>query len=82
MDDQILFLYDQGMSPRESCTAFKALYDANVSASLTCKVTNAEIEQVIEWLSCPLDQVSPIVYLDSIVIKIRQEKQVTNQAIY
>ena len=70
------------MSPGEACNAFKALYDADVSASLTCKVTNAEIKQVIDWQSRPLDQVSPIVYLDGIVVKIRQAKPVTNQAIY
>lgn len=40
------------------------------------------IEQVIEWQSRPLDAVYPIVYLDCIVVKIRQDKQVINKAIY
>ena len=38
MDDKILFLYAQGMTTREICTAFKELYDADVSASLISKV--------------------------------------------
>jgi putative transposase len=83
MDDKILFLYAQGMTTREICTAFKELYDADVSASLISKVTNAVLEQVVEWQSRPLDQVPPpIVYLDCIVVKIRQDKQVINKAIY
>jgi len=82
MDDKILFLYAQGMSTREICATFKELYDADVSASLISKVTNAVMEQVVEWQSRRLDQVYPIVYLDCIVVKIRQDKQVINKAIY
>jgi len=47
MEDKILFLYAQGMTTREICTAFKELYDADVSASLISKVTNAVMEQVV-----------------------------------
>ena len=82
MDDKILFLYAQGMTTSEICTAFKELYDADVSASLISKVTNSVMEQVVEWQTRPLDQVYPIVYLDCIVVKIRQDKQVINKAIY
>jgi len=82
LDDTILFRYAQGMTTREICTAFKALYDADVSASLISKVTNAIMEHVVEWQSRPLDQVYPMVYLDCIVVKIRQDKPVINKAIY
>lgn len=82
MDDKILFLYTQGMTTREIVQAFKDLYGADVSASLISKVTDAVIEQVIDWQSRPLDPVYPIVYLDCLVIKIRQDKQVINKAVY
>ena len=82
MDDKILFLYAQGMTTREIVAAFKALYDANVSATLVSRVTDAVIEQVVEWQSRPLDAVYPIVYLDCIVVKIRHDKRVINKAIY
>ena len=82
MDDKILFLYAQGMTTREIVTTFKEMYDADVSASLISKVTDAVIEQVVEWQSRPLDAVYPIVYLDCIVIKIRQDKQVINKSVY
>lgn len=63
-------------------TALKDLYDAEVSASLISRVTDAVIDQVIGWQSRPLDPVYPIVYLDCIVLKIRQDKQVINKAVY
>ncbi|RKZ68837.1 MAG: IS256 family transposase [Gammaproteobacteria bacterium] len=82
MDDKILFLYAQGLSTREIVIAFEELYGADISASLVSKVTDAVIDKVVEWQSRPLDAVYPIVYLDCIVLKIRQDKQVINKAIY
>jgi len=58
------------------------MYGADVSATLITKVTDAVIEQVVEWQSRPLDAIYPIVYLDCILVKIRQDKQVINKAIY
>jgi transposase-like protein len=82
MDDKILFLYAQGMSTRDICTTFKEMYDVDVSPTLISRVTNAVMERVVEWQSRPLDSVYTIVYLDCIVVKIRQDKQVINKAIY
>ncbi|WP_062268145.1 IS256 family transposase [Endozoicomonas arenosclerae] len=82
MDDKILHLYAKGMSTREIVAVFKELYAADVSETLISKVTDAVIEQVVEWQSRPLDAIYPIVYLDCIVVKIRQDKQVINKAIY
>ena len=82
MDDKILSLYAKGMTTREIVATFKEMYGADVSPTLISKVTDAVIEQVIEWQSRPLDAVYPIVYLDCIVVKIRQDKQVINKAIY
>jgi len=82
LDDKILSLYAKGMTTREIVAAFQELYGAEVSATLISKVTDAVIAQVVEWQSRPLDAVYPIVYLDCIVVKIRQDKQVINKAIY
>lgn len=79
MDERILFLYAKGMSTREIVSTFKEMYDADVSPGLISKATNAVIDRVTEWQSRPLDTVYP---LDCIVVKIRQDKQVINKAIY
>ncbi len=82
MDDKILSLYAKGMTTRDIVATFKEMYGADVSASLISKVTDSVLEQVVEWQSRPLDSVYPIVYLDCIVVKIRQDKQVINKAVY
>lgn len=82
MDEQILTLYAKGMSTRDITETFQEMYGAEISAGLVSQVTNAVLEQVIEWQSRPLDAVYPIVYLDCIVLKIRQDKRVINKSIY
>lgn len=81
-DDQILALYAKGMSTRDIVATFKEMYDADVSPSLISKVTDAVLEGILEWQSRPLDEIYPIVYLDCIVLKIRQDKRVINKSIY
>lgn len=82
MDDQILTLYAKGLSTREIVDTFKEMYDADVSATLISRVTDRVLEQVTQWQSRPLDAIYPIVYLDCIVIKIRDNLRVINKSIY
>ncbi|HED5929888.1 TPA: transposase, partial [Escherichia coli] len=81
MDNQILSLYAKGMTTREIAAAFKELYDADVSPALISKVTDAVMEQVVEWQNRPLDAVYPIVYLDCIVLKVRQDSRLINKSV-
>ena len=81
-DDQILALYAKGMTTRDIVATFKEMYGAKVSHTLISKVTDSVIDQVHAWQSRPLDDVYPIIYLDCIVVKIRQDNQVMNKAVY
>ena len=82
MDDKILWLYAQGMSTRDIVNAFYEWYGAEISPSLVSRVTNAVMEEIVEWQSRPLDAIYPIVYLDCIVVKIRQDKRIINKSIF
>ena len=82
LDDKILWLYAQGMSTRDIVNAFDEWYGAEISPTLVSRVTSAVMEQVIEWQSRPLDAIYPIVYLDCIVVKVRQDKRVINKSIF
>ena len=81
-DDQILTLYAKGMSTRDIVSTFKEMYGAEVSPTLISKVTDAVHDQVIEWQNRPLDSLYPILYLDCIVLKIRQDNRVLRKSIY
>jgi len=81
-DDQILSLYAKGMTTRDTVECFKDMYGADVSATLISRVTESVLEKVHEWQSRPLDEVYPVIYLDCLVVKVRQDKRVINKAIY
>jgi putative transposase len=82
MDSQILSLYAKGMTNREIVATFKEMYDADVSPTLISKVTDAVKEQVTEWQNRQLDALYPIVYMDCIVVKVRQNGGVINKAVF
>ena len=53
-----------------------------VMALCTRQVSASEIDQVVEWQNRPLDAIYPIVYLDCIVLKVRQDSRVINKAVF
>ncbi|HAK8205196.1 TPA: IS256 family transposase [Salmonella enterica] len=82
MDSQILSLYAKGMTTLEIVATFKEMYDADVSPTLISKVTDAVKEQVTEWQNRQPDALYPIVYMDCIVVKVRQNGSVINKAVF
>ena len=82
LDDQILALYAKGMSTRDIAATLKELYDTDVSPALISKVTDRVLEQVQLWQARELDPLYPIVYLDCIVLKIRENQRVIKRSMY
>ena len=81
-DDKILSLYARGMSTRDIQDQLKDLYGVDISPSLISTVTESILEEVKTWQNRTLDAVYPIVYLDALVVKIKENKQVINKAIH
>lgn len=82
MDDKILALYARGMTTRDIVSAFKDMYDADISPALISKVTEAVMADILDWQNRPLDIIYPILYLDCIVVKVRQDKRIINKSVY
>lgn len=82
LDSQILSLYAKGMSTRDISATFEEMYGTEVSHTLIANVTEAVMEEVEEWQNRPLDEIYPIVYLDCLVVKVRQDKRVINKSVY
>ena len=81
-DDKILSLYARGMTVREIQGHLEEMYGTEVSPSLISSVTDAVIEEVKTWQSRPLDALYPIVYLDCIHAKVRDNGAVRIKAAY
>src|ERR1700692_2226224 len=80
--DKHISMYARGMSTREIQGHLEEIYKVEVSPTLISNVTEAVMEEVKSWQSRPLDAVYPIVYLDALVVKIRDAGHVRNRAIY
>lgn len=81
-DDKIIALYARGMTTRDIQAHLEEMYGVEVSPSLVSQVTRAVQEEVTLWQNRPLDEVYPIIYLDAIRVKVRQEGRVINKAVY
>ena len=71
-DDKILALYSRGLSMRDIEAHLEEIYGVKVGRELISKVTDAVMDDVREWAKRPLEDVYPIVFLDALVIKIRE----------
>jgi putative transposase len=82
MDEKILSLYAKGMSTRDIESSLKELYEVEVSPSLISQVTDAVKEEVKAWQMRALDDLYPVIYLDCIFVKLRQDGMVKSQAVF
>lgn len=80
MEDRILALHAKGLTTRNIESALVDLYGVAISHSLIAQVTDAVIEEARAWQNRPLEAVYPIVWLDSIVVKVQQNRNVINKS--
>jgi putative transposase len=81
-DDKILALYSRGLSTRDIERHLAELYGVNIGRDLISRVTDAVIDDVREWQQRPLDDVYPVLFLDALVLKIREGGSVQRRACY
>jgi len=81
-DQKILSMYSRGMSTRDIQAHLEEMYAVEVSPALISQVTDAVQDEVRAWQSRPLDGIYPIVYLDALYVKMRDNGQVQNRAVY
>ena len=82
LDDQVLSLYARGMTVRDIQSHLTELYGTEISRDLISTMTDAVLEDVIEWRNRPLDKIYPIVFIDGFVAKCRLDGRVSNRTVY
>jgi putative transposase len=81
VDDIVLSLTARGLTTGEIVAHFAEVYGATVSKDTISRITDKVIEEMTEWRNRPLDRVYPVLFIDAIVVKIR-DGQVVNRPIY
>jgi putative transposase len=80
-NERIVALYARGMTTRDIRAHLREMYDVDVSADLISRVTDAVVEELAEWQSRPLDRVYPVIFIDALMVKIR-DGVVANRPVY
>jgi len=81
-DDKIIALYSRGLSTRDIEAYLRDLYGVEVGRDLISRVTDGVMDDARAWATRPLDDVYPIVFLDCLVLKIREGGSVQRRACY
>ena len=81
-DDKILSMYALGMTVRDIQSHILEMYGVEVSPGLISEVTDSIQEEVKAWQDRPLEALYPIVYLDAMMVKMRQDGKVDNRAVF
>lgn len=82
IEQKVIGLYAKGMTTRDIQASLADLYGLDISAGTISTITEQVWPLVEEWQNRPLDKIYPIIYLDAIHIKLRQEGKVENVAVY
>ena len=80
-DDKILALYSRGLSTRDIEAHLQEIYGVKVGRDLISRVTDAVMDDVRDWAKRPLEDIYPIVFLDCMVLKIREGGTVQRRAL-
>jgi putative transposase len=81
VDEIVLSLYAKGLTTGEISAHFAEIYGASISKETVSRITEKVVAEMVEWASRPLDAVYVAVFIDAIVVKVR-DGQVANRPIY
>jgi putative transposase len=81
VDEIVISLYAKGMTTGEISAHFAEIYGASVSKETISRITDKVVAEMTEWSTRPLDSVYAAVFIDAIVVKVR-DGQVANRPIY
>ncbi|HVU60694.1 MAG TPA: IS256 family transposase [Mycobacteriales bacterium] len=81
IDEIVLSLTARGLTTGEVAAHFAEVYGARVSKDTISRITDKVVEEMTEWRHRPLDRVYPVLFIDALVVKVR-DGQVVNRPIY
>lgn len=82
LSDVVISLYAGGMTVRDISHHLHRVYGTEVGPDTISTITDEVLEEVKTWQHRPLDEVYPIVYVDALMVKVRDGGTVRNKACY
>jgi len=80
LDETIISLYAGGMTVRDIQHHLARTIGTELSHDTISRITDAVLDEVAAWQTRPLDEIYPIMYIDALIVKVRDNHQVRNKA--
>jgi putative transposase len=81
VDEIVLSLTARGLTTGEIAAHFQEVYGAKISKDTVSRITEKVTGEMTEWLNRPLERVYPVIFIDAMVVKVR-DGQVANKPVY
>lgn len=82
LDHKIISLYALGMSYTDICDHLSQMYQLSLSPATITTITDKILPEIEQWQSRPLESVYPILWLDAIHYKVREDNAIKTKAVY
>lgn len=82
LDKKVIGLYARGMSVDDIKSEIDELYGVDISPAMISKITDKVMDTALAWQNRALDPMYPIVYMDALYFKVRDEHRIVNKAAY
>lgn len=82
LETQIISMYAKGMTVRDIADHIQSLYGIELSAASISNITDKIMDEAREWYSRTLESFYPVVFLDAIHYKVREEGRIVTKASY
>lgn len=81
-DDKVISMYARGMTISEIQGHLLEIYGVDRSPEFISNITDGIVEELISWQNRPLEKIYPIIFLDALVVKAKEDKRIINKAVY
>lgn len=82
LDKKVIGLYARGMSVDDIKSEIDELYGVDISPAMISKITDKVMETAIAWQNRPLESIYPILYMDAIHYKVKEDHKIISKAAY
>lgn len=82
LEEKIIGLYGLGMSFRDISRHIQEMYDTEISHTVLSQITDKIIPDIKAWQNRPLEAVYPIIWLDAMRFKVKEDGRVVHKALY
>jgi putative transposase len=82
LESKIIGLYGLGMSLRDISKHIEEMYDTSISHTVLSQITDKVLPDIKAWQSRPLEAVYPILWMDAMHYKVKEDGRIVHKAIY